>query len=233
MNLSTLLLFLVVPAPSLAFYAASSRPRSRRLLQLAASVTDTLALSLPKPLGLILEEIEEGQAAGVFVLDFGETGSAVEYANQLQGATLASVQGENVESLDFDAVMDKIVAAPETVNLEFFLKAASSPMQVGTKVTIQYMQSDGKQTELTAKVGDNLRQILLENGVEVYQGMKQQLGNCGGAGQCTFCAMDFLKSEGWAERSEYENQKLSKFPNARLACLNSIQGPATIQKTKR
>merc|ERR1711865_948042 len=33
------------------------------------------------------------------------------------------------------------------------------------------------------------------------QGMKQKLGNCGGGGQCTFCAVDFVDSEGWNLRS--------------------------------
>jgi ferredoxin len=63
--------------------------------------------------------------------------------------------------------------------------------------------------------------------------MKQKLGNCGGAGQCTFCAMDFVESQGWLERSDYEDKKLLKNPDARLACLNEIQGPATIRKAKR
>ena len=51
----------------------------------------------------------------------------------------------------------------------------------------------------------------------------------GGGGQCTFCAVDFLDEESWQARSDYENQKLPKFPTSRLACLNNIQGPATIR----
>jgi len=61
-------------------------------------------------------------------------------------------------------------------------------------------------------------------------GLKQKLGNCGGGGQCTFCAADFVgDSEGWSPRSDYEDQRLAKTPNARLTCLNNIQGPCTIR----
>ena len=84
-------------------------------------------------------------------------------------------------------------------------------------------------------MGDNLRKILLDNGVEVYTGF-QNIGNCGGAGQCGLCAFDLLEgseSEGWLGRSDYEDKKLRRFPQARLTCLNSIQGPATIRKTKQ
>jgi hypothetical protein len=45
--------------------------------------------------------------------------------------------------------------------------------------------------------------------------------------------MTFTESDGWLERSDYEDKKLRKSPNARLGCLNSIQGPVTLQKTQR
>ncbi len=200
----------------------------------AVSTEPVLSLSLRKPLGLILEEVEEGKAAGVYVAGLAEEGSALEYASQLQGAKVSSVQGTDVSNMDFDAVMDQLVNAPDTVDLQFIVSTSvpTDEYAVGTPVTIKFL-SEGRELEMKAAVGDNLRKVMLNNGVEVYQGMKQKLGNCGGGGTCTFCAVDILESEGWAERSEYEDQKLAKFPAARLACLNSIQGPATIQKTKR
>ena len=39
-----------------------------------------------------------------------------------------------------------------------------------------------------------------------------------------------MEEEGWEPRSEYEDNKISKYPSTvRLACLNNIQGPATIR----
>lgn len=207
-------------------------------LYLAGVGTDSLTLSLQKPLGLILEEVEEGKADGLYVAGLADAGSALEYAHQIKGAKLSSVQGMDVSRMDFDSVMDTIRNAPDTVDLEFLTPkktgggVSGEEYAVGTPVTIKFIGGGGE-LEMKAAVGDNLRKLMLTNGVEVYQGMKQKLGNCGGGGTCTFCSVDIIESEGWAERSEYEDQRLAKFPGARLACLNSVQGPATIRKTER
>lgn len=194
-----------------------------------------MTLSLPKPLGLILEEVEEGKAAGVYVASFADAGSALEYSSTIQDAKLTAVQGTDVSNMDFDSVMEAIIHAPATVDIEFHVSKddGEGEYSVGTPVIIKFVGDDGRELEMNAAVGDNLRKIMLANGVEVYQGMKQKLGNCGGGGTCTFCAVDIIESQGWAERSDYEDQRLAKLPVARLACLNAIQGPATIQKTKR
>ena len=201
-----------------------------------------LSLSLPKPLGLILEEVEEGQPNGVYIQQVNERGSAFVYADKIEGCQLTSVQGVDATRLAFDDVMQLIVDAPETVDLQITtqgedsssaIKGPVSTFDVGTPVTITFQQPGSAVLEMKAKVGDNLRKTLRDNGVEVYQGLKQKLGNCGGGGTCTFCAVDILESKGWAERSDYEDNKLARFPNARLACLNNIHGPATIQKTQR
>ena len=86
-------------------------------------------------------------------------------------------------------------------------------------------------TELFSMLQDWQRKLLLENNVEVYRGMKKKLGNCGGGGQCGFCAVEFLESEGWQKRSDYETNKIVNSPDARLACLNNVQGPATLRIT--
>jgi ferredoxin len=189
---------------------------------------------------LYYSENEEGQAAGVFVKDIADGGSAFEYQDKILGAKLSTVQGVDVTSLTFDSVMELIVDAPETVELQLFVKEVIPEVVVkrkrykqGTTVTINLLQEGKPDIVMKATVGSNLRQTMLDNGVEVYQGMKQKLGNCGGQGQCTFCSVDFIESEGWLERSDYEDKKLKKNPDARLACINEIQGPATIRKAKR
>ena len=190
---------------------------------------------------MVLEEVEEDQAKGVYVLELAPGGSAAasEFKDRLVGLPLAKVMGTDVTNLDFDSVMEQLIAAPSPLSLDFIVAAAaSSPpaadevdeFPVGTTVAIKILDNKGNpETIIEAKVGDNLRTTLLENDIEVYKGMKQKLGNCGGGGQCTFCAADFVESEGWGERSDYEDQRLAKAPNARLTCLNNIQGPATIR----
>ena len=222
--------FVVQYAPTAPCHYQTSLPSSSS----ADVETDLLSVELDKPLGMILEEVEEGAANGVFVKELAEEGSAAtsEYKDKLQGLKLLSVMGEDVSSLVFDDVMEKLIDAPSPVSIEFQLSGAEEDegLAIGTPVTISVVQDGKPDLAIDAEVGDNLRKVLLDNGVEVYKGMKQKLGNCGGGGQCTFCAFDFVEATGWEERSEYEDGKLKKSPNARLTCLNNIQGPATIRK---
>jgi len=197
--------------------------------------TGILSVCLEKPLGMILEEVEEGDAKGVFVKELADSGSAFasEYKDKLVGLKLARVMQDDVTCLTFDDVMEKIIEAPSPLTIDFEIKEetpiAEPQFEVGTTVTINVIQEGEADRAIEAKVGDNLRQTLLDNNVEVYRGLKKKLGNCGGGGQCTFCAVDFVESEGWEPRSDYEDGKIGKWPNARLACLNNIQGPATIR----
>lgn len=186
---------------------------------------------------MILEEVEEGAANGVFVKELADSGSAYasEFKDQLVGLKVARVMDDNVTSLTFDDVMEKIMDAPSPLTIDFEIEeqattTASEPQfEVGTTVTINVLQEGEDDKAIEAKVGDNLRQTLLDNNVEVYRGLKKKLGNCGGGGQCTFCAVNFVESSGWEPRSAYEETKIGKWPNARLACMNNIQGPATIR----
>jgi ferredoxin len=240
---SVSLLLLLVPTLSLVPQKASVKRNSSHLFSSSTSSTSLISLTLEKPLGLILEEVEEGAPKGVKVQELSDSGSAYasEYKDQLVGLKVATVMGEDVTTIGFDDAMQKIVDAPSPVSIQFFVEGVAnieevSPpidsqpqFDVGTVVTINVIQEGKPDLAIQAKVGNNLRRTLLDNDVEVYRGLKKKLGNCGGAGQCTFCAVDFVESEGWEPRSEYEESKIAKWPTARLACLNNIQGPATIR----
>lgn len=214
--------------------------------QLSMSTTtnnELLTLSLEKPLGMILEEVEENAPMGVKVEELSDAGSAYAspYRDTLIGLKVAEVMGEDCRSLAFDDVMDKLINAPSPVSigLEPLDGITStepaepiSDYDIGTIVTLKVLQEGEEPLTISdARVGDNLRKTLLDNNVELYRGLKKKLGNCGGGGQCTFCAVDFVEDEcdGWLERSEYEDSKIPKYPTARLACLNNIMGPATIR----
>jgi ferredoxin len=228
-------------------FVTRTSPRTASSLGVSSSTEQTLlSVELEKPLGIILEEVEQGQAKGVFVLELADDGSAAasEFKDQLVGLPLAKVMGTDVTNLDFDSVMEQLIAAPSPINIDFIVSSSttqdesSSPpaaeeiddFPIGATVAIKVLDNNGTpETVIEGKVGENLRETLLANNIEVYQGLKQKLGNCGGGGQCTFCAAEFVESEGWLERSEYEDKRLAKAPKARLSCLNNIQGPATIR----
>ena len=235
----------VVPAP------LKGRLSSLALSGAASDTTETiLSLSLEKPLGMVLEEVEEGAPRGVFVLELAEDGSAAASPEKdaIVGSKLASVMGEDVTTITFDEVMDKIINAPSLVDLELVTASSGSSkgdesgvadddeeeeeaagFSLGTAITVTVQRDGEPDLVIDAKVGDNLRSTLIENQVEVYRGFKAKIGNCGGGGQCGFCAVEFIDSEGWAPRSDYEANKIKNKPNSRLSCLNNIQGPVTIK----
>jgi ferredoxin len=225
----------------------------------ATSSTNILSLQLEKPLGLILEEADSTITnSGVVVTQVNEGGSAYASpsANKLTNAKISKVMGTDVSSMSFDDVMDVIIGAPSPLEIEFALDASvvvgvesqaasteeeaaattTTQYEIGTIVSIKVEQPDKPSITLEAKVGDNLRKTLLANkDIELYRGLKKKLGNCGGGGQCGFCAVELTDdSEGnvWGERSEYEDTKIGKKVGTeghRLACMNNIVGPATVK----
>jgi ferredoxin len=214
------------------------------------SAAKTLSLQLEKPLGLILEEDGES-GLGVIVTQVNEGGSAYQSpdASKLIGSKIQSVTGNDVSALSFDDVMDVIVSAESPLHVVFALKGTGgeevdtpiptdeeeSGYTIGTDVLITVKQPEANKPDiiLNAKVGDNLRKTLLNNKeIELYRGIKKKLGNCGGGGQCGFCAVELIDDEGcWGERSDYEAQKIGKngSEKCRLACMNNIAGPAVVK----
>lgn len=79
--------------------------------------------------------------------------------------------------------------------------------------------------ELECYPGENLREVALREGIELY-GLKGKLGNCGGCGQCITC---FVDVEGAADqaltpRTAVEERKLRGRPQTwRLACQALVQ----------
>eukprot|EP00584_Thalassiosira_punctigera_P018495 CAMPEP_0172554974 /NCGR_PEP_ID=MMETSP1067-20121228/57405_1 /TAXON_ID=265564 ORGANISM="Thalassiosira punctigera, Strain Tpunct2005C2" /NCGR_SAMPLE_ID=MMETSP1067 /ASSEMBLY_ACC=CAM_ASM_000444 /LENGTH=289 /DNA_ID=CAMNT_0013343463 /DNA_START=56 /DNA_END=928 /DNA_ORIENTATION=- len=227
----------------------SARPQQATFTALFMSTSvaqSILSLTLEKPLGLILEETED-DTGGVIVTEVNEGGSAFDSpsAAQLIQSKIRMVMEQDVSSLSFDDVMDAIINAPSPLNIEFILSSsvettgepeASTPAyEVGAPVAITVQQPETNKPDITlnGNVGDNLRKTLLSNNdIELYRGLKKKLGNCGGGGQCGFCAVELIDDEGvWGERSDYEAQRIGKNGNekCRLACMNNIVGPVTVR----
>jgi len=192
-------------------------------------------------MGLVLEDGDDG---GVVVVDISESGSAAQHDTIQKGDQVLSVNSSPCSTLDFDAVMGLIVSAAEsseTVAISLGRAAAASgpasggsvnagALPDGTQVKLT-VTSKGTTKEITGLVGDNMRTTLLDNKIDLYNTMKKKLSNCGGGGQCLTCKVIVEPESGnWGKRSDYEEQKLKKFPeNVRLACFNVIEGAATIE----
>ena len=230
----------------LAEYVSESRVESWRLYTSSDVSEETLSVtsfSLGLPMGLILED-GDGDEGGVIVVDISETGSAAQQGSAIsKGDRVMSVNSTPTYALDFDKVMALIMSAAETsetVEIALGREAereeakdggtSANALPDGTPVKLT-VTSKGKTTEITGKVGDNLRTTLLDNKIDLYNSMKKKLSNCGGGGQCLTCKVIVEPETGeWGVRSNYEDQKLKKFPeNVRLACFNVIEGAATIE----
>ena len=80
--------------------------------------------------------------------------------------------------------------------------------------------------------GANLREKMLQNGIDLYT-FKGKLMNCGGYGQCGTCVVEIVEGlENLSPRTDFENSKLKKKPeNYRLACQTMVNGAISV-KTK-
>mmetsp|Transcript_14902 Transcript_14902/g.26760 ORF Transcript_14902/g.26760 Transcript_14902/m.26760 type:complete len:188 (+) Transcript_14902:37-600(+) len=103
------------------------------------------------------------------------------------------------------------------------------PAAAGKTVTVSVTDNSGKQVQFKAKTGETLRDVLLENKVDVYDWWGKGM-NCGGTGNCLTCLVDVAK--GGDAKSDYEISKLERQKNKpkswRLACQTIIQGNVVV-----
>jgi len=80
--------------------------------------------------------------------------------------------------------------------------------------------------DLECYPGENLREVALREGIELY-GLKGKLGNCGGCGQCITCFVEVVPAGpavALSPRTAVEDQKLRRRPESwRLACQALVQ----------
>ncbi|WP_216910735.1 2Fe-2S iron-sulfur cluster-binding protein [Synechococcus sp. CCY 0621] len=83
-----------------------------------------------------------------------------------------------------------------------------------------------EQRDVECYPGENLREVALREGIELY-GLKGRLGNCGGCGQCITCFVEVVEGGGdnaLTEQTSVELMKLKRRPQTwRLACQALVQ----------
>ena len=134
-------------------------------------------LTLSKPLGLVLEEAGGGGSAGVVVVSLVEGGAAQESGEVRPGDRLSRVDGADVSTLDFDAVMDALVAAPETLTLRLSRELPargddSAPLDIVANLAKRLSPSDAVQVD---KVVRQARAVLRDR-LESEPGLRSELG---------------------------------------------------------
>lgn len=92
------------------------------------------------------------------------------------------------------------------------------------------IRAQGKTMECPA--GTNLRQVLLQNGVEVYNGAASLI-NCHGLGTCGTCAVQIegaVSEPGWREKSRLSLPPHSPQAGRRLSCQVQVLGDIGVSK---
>jgi ferredoxin len=83
-----------------------------------------------------------------------------------------------------------------------------------------------EQRDVECYPGENLREVALREGIELY-GLKGRLGNCGGCGQCITCFVEVVEGgagNALSDLTAVEEQKLRRRPQTwRLACQALVQ----------
>jgi ferredoxin len=83
-----------------------------------------------------------------------------------------------------------------------------------------------EQRDVECYPGENLREVALREGIELY-GLKGRLGNCGGCGQCITCFVEVVEggaAHALTELTAVEQLKLKRRPQSwRLACQALVQ----------
>lgn len=86
---------------------------------------------------------------------------------------------------------------------------------------------------IESEVGQDLRSALLENDIEIYEGIHKLL-NCQGKGLCGTCVIGVVEGPGLSNQTPYERARAkftagSRVEHPRLACLTRCYQDAFIQ----
>eukprot|EP00980_Cylindrotheca_fusiformis_P025853 scaffold14741_cov135-Cylindrotheca_fusiformis.AAC.3 len=189
----------------------------------------------------------------VYVRDLDPSGPAsmsgrVEKNDQLCELTPVAPGARPVNLLgaSFDSVMSAFAGLDKTVSevdLVFFkgtkdeLKAACTGGEAGSgsdEITVTVIQNKGSKDEKTVKLkaeaGTNIRQLLVDNGVNVYQSLTR-FTNCKGKQLCGTCIVDIkdgLENTNW--KSMDEASTLRDNPDSyRLSCIAFAYGDITVE----
>lgn len=92
------------------------------------------------------------------------------------------------------------------------------------------IKAEGK--TFTCEAGANLREVLLQNGVDVYNGAASVI-NCHGLGTCGTCAVQVqgtVSEPEWREKTRLSLPPHSLQQGRRLSCQVAVLGDVTVTK---
>lgn len=173
------------------------------------------------------QEVEEGQPLGVMIGDCNDKGNAKLSGKIVKGLFLCSANDIDLKYKTFDEILDVFGGFKEGQTVKLTLinpkDVFKGPAILNVKIP------NGDVIQVKSLKGQNLRQVLMENKIEVYGG-KAKLTNCNGGLSCGTCVVEVTSNKDWENRPDVERLRLKKYnENARLSCNTIIEGDCEIK----
>jgi ferredoxin len=119
----------------------------------------------------------------------------------------------------------RLIEAEKKLKLE-----AASTHGMKCRFTMPKVTAQGKRFE--CKTGANLRQVLLQQGIDLHNDQAKQI-NCRGIGTCGTCAVQIegaVSPVNWRDRARRSLPPQTLLQNRRLACQTQVLGDVEITK---
>lgn len=166
-----------------------------------------------------------------------EPGGAADKCGEISmGDQLCAINDIGTAGAPFDFAMDTMIGL-EGSDVEFtFFRGTKTELQdfVGAEsppedITVTVLQKGKPEITLKAASGTNLRNLLTDNGINVYQSVTRWT-NCKGKQLCGTCIVEINKGlESTTIRSLDESSTLRDNPaNYRLSCVTNMYGDVTV-----
>jgi ferredoxin len=170
--------FTAAPLPSPPAMVTSSSEDISSFSEVTSAQTDVVKVRIPKPLGIVLEELSvEDSKGGVGIVEVNPQGNAAKYGRSSSvtmddGPLLCvrdkvlAVNGEDVSTAAFDTVMEKIIASDLPV-VELTLQRPQNSVVVAWDNGVS----------VAAQPGEYLGNVASEAGMKIHYSCRS--GSCG------------------------------------------------------
>jgi len=195
-------------------------------------------VSLDRPTGI--EFATDLSLKYVYVMEVKDNSPAqLSVTPVLVGDQLVAVNDEECIGMPFAQVADLLGKNPSVpLKFRFFrgskqelLTAVGREDYVATTAEVIVINPDGQEVTYEARAGANLRDSLIENGVQVYNVAQGRFTNCNGRQLCGTCIVDVLQGAEYTNSKSIDEENfLRKMPGSyRLSCCVNVYGDVKVK----
>ena len=175
---------------------------------------------------------------GVYVRALLPGGAAEQSGAVAPGDQLVAIDGDAVFDATFDAAMARLAAVDAEARLEFFrgdrteLLAAVGRRAIKQGAATITVDDRGERREIVVEAGANLRDALVNDGIDVYRGTTAWT-NCAGHQMCGTCIVDVVGGAAATNRKSNDEEGTLNLqgcePSCRLSCVTFVYGDVEVR----